>query len=330
MLPERIVATLRWFDLQQLPLTLLELHLFLLADPDALAASLNDRWELVDFPDQLPKPVHLDTLISSLDNLVIEGVVATWQGFYFLPGKETLVTQRLRMYEHGIQRERLITRYLVWLRYLPFVRGIGVTGSQSLGPQKATSDIDLFVITHRQWLWTARTLVTMGLHMFGVRRHGRFIANRFCLNHYVAGPKTITESRTLYTAMEYLKLRSMFEPGAIAVFQENNIAWISQFFPNAPQYLVSTTQPKAGALQNFFEQLWVTVFGRWLERQLAQLQARRINVEQPNILVRADELSFHPNSKQEVLLQKFFEFQEQDQGEAVELVVKVESRTVVV
>jgi len=186
---------------------------------------------------------------------------------------------------------------------LPFVRGVALAGSQALGAQRADSDIDLLIIVDPEFLWLARTAVTAYFQILGKRRHGQKIADRFCLNHYLAGVKTIGELRNLYTACEYAKLLPLVYGSAIAEFQQKNSSWIAAFLPNFEPMMVGEDQQSSA--QKFLERLLGGKFGRWLERRLKNWQLPKIRQEQ-FILVRDDELSFHPQSKQKELLTQFF------------------------
>ena len=100
------------------------------------------------------------------------------------------------------------------------MRGAALAGSQAQGVQKPGSDIDLLIIVEPKFLWLGRTVVTFYFQLLGTRRHGKKIADRFCLNHYLAGVKTIGELKNLYTAWEYAKLRPLIYEGAVTEFQE--------------------------------------------------------------------------------------------------------------
>jgi len=304
MLAERIISTLRFFDLQKFPLTAFEIHKYLVADVNALKSKIDSRFEIQD-ASSVPAPaVHFDTILTQLHILSREGRIVARNGFYALSGKDQLVQDRAKSYLTGLPREKRVQTFLVPARHIPFVRGVALAGSQALGQQRTTSDIDLLIITDPRRLWTARTLLSAWFHIFGVRRHGKKITNRFCLNHYLANPREVDAERNLYKAMEYTKLRSVFGASHIRRFQRANLEWMRQFFPNITfPKIKSETQ---SSLQLFLESIFNSKLGDWLERRLGQWQQKRIRQDQ-FVFVRKDELSFHPESKHESLLKGFFE-----------------------
>jgi hypothetical protein len=310
MLKDRILSTLRFFDLQDYPLTLLELHKFLLADLAELKSHLDQHWELKSVPSgHASSPVPVGEILNCLETEMFAEIECR-HGFYALRGRGGLVDQRLENYLYGIKREQLIRRFLHGVRRVPFVRGVALAGSQAMGQQKQNSDIDLLIIVDPKFLWLARTGVTAYFQFFGHRRHGQKIANRFCLNHYLAGIKRISELRNLYTAWEYAKLRPLAFRHTVAEYQQKNLPWLAMFFPNFEPNFGSHTAnfpEHSGQIwpQYQLEQMLSGAFGRWLEAKLKNWQLPNIRQEK-FILVRDDELSFHPQSKQKDLLQKFF------------------------
>ncbi len=302
MLSDRIIQTLKFFDLQDYPLTALEVERFLIADKPGLKKRLDDKFELNDQTNP-PSSVHLDTVLLQLSALVQDGKITQQNGFYTLLNRQHLVAQRLANYRFGLKREKLIRRFIWATKYLPFVRGIALGGSQALGLQKATSDIDLLIITDPNRMWVARTFLMAYFQIFGVRRYQNKIANRFCLNHYLAQPKEVEEERNLYKAMEYSRLRPLVFSETINAFLEANLPWIRLFFPNMTAGKVQ--QSSRPALQHALEFIFKGSFGSWLDKQLSRWQSSRIRQDQ-FVFIRSDELSFHPESKHTELLQSFF------------------------
>lgn len=302
MLADRILQTLKFFDLQDYPLTALEVERYLIADKQPLLKRLDEFYELQS-TDKPPSSVHLDTILLQLTALVQDGKILHTSGFYTLPGRQQLVEQRLANYRYGLRREKLIRRYVWFTKYLPFVRGIALGGSQPLGLQKPTSDIDLLIITDPNRMWLARSFLVAYFQIFGVRRYGSKIANRFCLNHYLAAPREVDAERNLYKAMEYGRLRPLIFPASILAFLQANSGWMKLFFPNMKfAQAASAFQP---SLQKGLELVFKGGFGVWLEKFLGRWQGSRIRQDQ-FVFVRSDELSFHPESKHTALLQGFF------------------------
>ncbi|MEZ4180623.1 MAG: nucleotidyltransferase domain-containing protein [Candidatus Doudnabacteria bacterium] len=234
---------------------------------------------------------------------MIKVELASFLGFYTLPQSKKFIRQRLVNYRFGLKRERLIKKFLKGARHVPFIRGVALAGSQALGLQRATSDIDLLIITDQKFMWLGRLFLTVYFQVLGIRRHDQKIANRFCLNHYLANPREVDVERNLYKAMEYTKLRSVVYPQIIAKFQLANLSWIKNFYPNV-EFDSILEQPQS-VLQKIWEVFLNNRVGKYFEKVVGSLQLRRIKQEK-YIFVKDDELSFHPGSKHEQLLKGFY------------------------
>ena len=304
MLSDRIISTIKFFDLQDYPLTAFEVWRYLVSEVTPLKSLLDEHFELKFNPNPItPVPVHFDTILGQLEALVESGGLVMVNGFYTFPHRKVTIGTRLTNYRFGIKREQRIKRYLSFTRHLPFVRAISLAGSQAMGLQRKTSDIDLLIITDQNFMWMARTFLTIYFHIFGVRRHGKKISNRFCLNHYIAQAREVDAERNLYKGMEYSKLRAVVYPQVTKQFQVANESWIKMFFPNM-NFSQNFSKP-ISTTQKFLEKLFNHRVGLWVESQLGKIQLNRIKQDK-FIFVKEDELSFHPESKHEALLSGFF------------------------
>lgn len=302
MLSDRIFSTVRFFDLQDYPLTAFEIERYLISDKAYLKDQLNEQFELAE-QSAHGMSVHFDTILAELETMSEEGDLVELNGFYCLPGREMIIAKRLRNYKYGLQRERRIRRYMRGVRHVPFVRGIGLVGSQALGLERSNSDIDLLVITDPEHMWTARVFLSAYFQLLGMRRHGKKITNRFCLNHYLSDIREMDRQKNLYTAMEYAKLRPLVYAPVMRAFQQANLSWINIFFPNVT--VTEEVDDYQSEIQRFLESLIRPLSGKWLENILGSLQRGRIK-EDKLVFVKEDELSFHPAGKHEQLLQQFF------------------------
>jgi len=325
MLETRVLATLKLFDLQSVPLTLLEVHKFLLAEKRLLGSGADGKFDISPIsPEDHNESEKISTIQEILANLIESGEVETYKGFFCLMGRKETIDNRLSSYRFGIKRESRIRRFLPYTKYIPFIRGIAIGGSQSLGIEGADSDIDLFVITHSKYIWTARTFLTLYFQFFGIRRYKNFITNRFCLNHYVSGPKVLSRDTNLYTAMEYLRLRPVVGFEYIQAFKIKNQRWLGRVFPNLALYNEITSYPRPRPwVQRFLELVIKKLFSNRLEEWLASWQLKRIKKEDL-IFVGSDELSFHHVGKQKRLLEEFYGYLNRLLEPKLEVVVTTE------
>jgi predicted nucleotidyltransferase len=302
-LQNRILSTLRFFDLQDVPLTLFELHKFLVNDTAEIKKNINTDYEYIGKEAQNYEQVKISDILLCL-NEQLKTQVESKKGYYCLVNRTNIIETRINNYFYGFFREKRIKKYLWFLKYIPFVRGVAILGSQALGQPKPNSDIDLFIVTDSEFLGLGRALATAYFQVLGLRRHGKYISNRFCLNHYLAGVRALPGDRNLYTAMEYLKLRPVFGFRIWQDFQNNN-NWVSLFFPHAKKPPIELAESQA-FLQRVLEKILRNSFGRKLEEKIKSAQLGRI---QRGEFIVADEteMSFHPNNRKSQLFSAFFE-----------------------
>ena len=304
MLKYRVLATLRFFDLQETPLTLWEVGRFLLDDPEVMSGRLDKNFELINSAERkkATASVPLGDVLECL-NTQCGGEVENTLGYYHLPGRSDIARRRWSNYFYGSKREKRAKTFLPFLKHMPFVRGVAIGGSQALGQQKESSDIDLFIVSEPGFMWLVRTLISLYFQLFGMRRHGQKISNRFCLNHYVAGYKQVDRERNLYKAMEYSRLRPAVYAQGIREFLKANEYWIRAFLPNATFDGKSFESPSI--FQRAGEFLLKNFFGRSLDKTLGFFQRLKIRQDEFTFVLK-DELSFHPHSQHRLLLSKFF------------------------
>ena len=284
MLAEAILKTLKYFDVQEHPLTLLEIHAYL------LNGNFDQRQE---------------TSLVEIENILKSGLSAKVQncfGFYFLPGREILSERRLQNNFYAVERLKRVRRILPRTRFIPFVDAVALTGSEALSNSKKGSDIDLLVFTKPNRIWLARITTAIFFQISGMRRHNQYIENRFCLNHFIASGKEIDADQNLYTAMEYLNLIPFFGGEAVYNFQIQNLPWISKYLQQPKFFKYHTKQP--AAIKKTIEKIFSGRLGDFLEELAGRFQLNKI-IAQEHIIIAKDELSFHPGSKGQQVLSKF-------------------------
>jgi len=283
MLSEAVLRTVKYFDVQEHCLTLIEIGKYLLEVPGL------ERREY-----------SLSEIQRALEQ-DLKSRISYDRGFYFLSGRESLVRKRLDDNFYASKRLRRARKFLPKTRHIPFVSAVSVDGSEAVSNSKQGSDIDLLIITQTNRIWLARLTVTFYFQTLGMRRHGKLIADRFCLNHYVATPKYLDSDHNLYTAVEYISQIPYFGGEVAYQFLQNNIGWIRQYLHQP--YFEQKQTPAASVFKKFVEKIFANRFGDWLEKIAGVYQLSRIEI-QDYITVEPDELSFHPGSKGQRVLKR--------------------------
>jgi len=204
ILQQDIVRTLAYFDVFSYPLSSGQVKAF------------------------LPRnSVTLAQLEESLSALAASGVVHREEGYYFLSDRpRAVVADRLRNERNAkrmMKRAHLVARFL---KRVPFVRGIFLTGSLSKNVAGPASDVDFMIVAAPRRLWISKMIVT------GIRRIFLFNSIRyFCFNLFVTENRFLFSDRDIFNAIEIATTRVLWNEEAYMRFQAVN-SWIRHFLPN--------------------------------------------------------------------------------------------------
>lgn len=78
-----------------------------------------------------------------------------------------------------------VYRYTPILHLIPWVLFVWVGNSLSMNACHEDSDIDLFIITRKNRLWTVRILTTLYFTILGQRKTAKKHAGKFCLSFFI-------------------------------------------------------------------------------------------------------------------------------------------------
>src|SRR3989339_857741 len=258
VLSRNILSTLIYYDLLDYPLTSFEIWRYL------LSRNAESEVSLVD-------------VVKELEGEEVKKYTEEYQGYYFLKGRKDLVEQRLERNKISEKKFKKILKIAKWLRLVPFVRMIAVTGTVAMKNADKKSDLDLLIVLKQGRIFIGRTLVTLLTHLLGARRYGEKITDRICLNYFITTGSLEIELKDVFSASEYAFARPVYGKEPFKKFQKAN-GWIKDFMPN---YQVDETEGMkilgdswvVGAVRDFGE----VIFGfDFLESWLKGWQTERI------------------------------------------------------
>ena len=241
-----ILSTLTYFDLFNYPLTQTEILLF-------------------------STHFHLKTDTElALQKLVDQKLVYYFDEFYTLQNDYNIISRRRRgnlKAKSLLGTAEKVARVLSWF---PFVRGVAISGSLSKNYADETSDIDLFIITKKNRLWLARTL----MH---VLKKFSYLANKqelFCMNYFVDEASLEIEEKNLYTATEIATLLPLRGINAFKAFYHHN-SWGRNFLPNHSMRISYVKDIEKSFLKKTIEFLLDNAFGNFIDSILMKITAYR-------------------------------------------------------
>lgn len=242
----------------------------------------------------------------SLEKLIKEKRLSE-KGKRYTPGEYQykLKEQRTR-YRSSQQKLGKIKPYLNLLKVFPQVKFVGLSGSLAMLNAKKNDDIDLFVITDQNRLWTGRLICLLLATFFGRRTFNDQHSNdKLCLNLFFDSLKMEirTKKRSFYVAHEVLQLKPLLNKDHTyeRFLAANN--WVFRLFPNAQAQSINRgltynllgigKGARSAELPSSHQKLHV--FASLLENLLKKLQFYLINRHKTTEIITDTQLWFFPD-----------------------------------
>ena len=184
--------------------------------------------------------------------------------------------------------------YIKLVSFFPQIKLIGLSGSISMMNADMDDDIDLFIITTRNRLFTGRLIALILAQLFGLRR-SRGVgnnSNKICLNLFFdeVNMKVPRFKQTEFVGHEVLQMKPIINKEmTYERFLASN-KWVFKLFPNSKQifnFQFSLPRRQAGI---FNEKL-----GDWIESNLKSFQMKSINKHKTTEIITSTQLWFHPD-----------------------------------
>ncbi|MEW5988023.1 MAG: hypothetical protein AB1791_15430 [Chloroflexota bacterium] len=199
-----IVRTVAYVDVFDYPLTLNEVHRYLVETAAPLA-----------------------TVQAILSNgRLIPHRLSQHQGYFALPGREELIAVRQRRAGVAQMMWPAALRYGRVIHTLPFVRMVAITGSLAVDNVEPEADVDYLIVTQPGRLWLCRALVILLVRV--AARQGF----QLCPNYFVSERSLLFQEQNLYAARELTQMVPI--AGLSLYYQMRQLnSWTAAFLPNA-------------------------------------------------------------------------------------------------
>lgn len=166
------------------------------------------------------------TVHKELTSLLEDGVIYKIKDFYSCENDPSQIERRLAGNEGARKIAKKADRMSRLISKFPFVEGVGISGALSKGFFDEDGDIDFFIITSKQRLWVARTLLILYKKIFLLNSK-----KYFCVNYFISANSLEIEEKNLFTATELVTLIPMYGNGSFKKFYDTN-TWAYVTFPN--------------------------------------------------------------------------------------------------
>lgn len=216
-----ILATLIYYDILDFPLTLFEVHKYLI-NPIRLSLSASVG------------TISLGQVAGELEGLVGSGLIGSKNGFYFLPGRDVLPELRIEREKIAAQKWKKFLRIAKWFQAVPYLRAVFASGSLAINNTKRESDFDVLVVIKSGRLYVGRIFLCLMASFFRARRtRSDLVApDKFCFNHYLTDNHLNIKYESLYNAQTYANLKPVLvRENIFGRFFHDNI-WINKYLYN--------------------------------------------------------------------------------------------------
>ncbi|OGE38002.1 hypothetical protein A3D79_03625 [Candidatus Daviesbacteria bacterium RIFCSPHIGHO2_02_FULL_39_8] len=275
LMEKAILKTLIYADIFDYPLTIFEIHKWLIG-----------------------RKVSLRQVEKALGRLSQESRVKSQGGYYFLPKRDGLVVKRTRREKQSEKYLRKAQVLSSLLKLIPWVKLVGVSGGLAMENASKRDDIDLFIVTSKNRLWISRLLALGLLSLTGQRRKvgyfGRKIAGKLCINTLLEEDRLAQRNKDIYLAHEILQMKVLWQRDGIYSKYLLDNEWTFKFLPNwvspdtSLRGALATKQSRLPRSQSSLAMTIVENIAKWFQLKI---------MRKPQGMERIEDgaLYFHPN-----------------------------------
>lgn len=158
---------------------------------------------------------------QTCSDLIALGKLEFFEGYFFIPGHP--VTQKEEFTKTRVKRQKIshkkwqeVSKLLAFVKKIPFISGVLVTGSLAMNNTVDDDDIDFMIVTRKNRLWLARILIIIFASNLKKRRSfAKEEKNSWCFNLWVeeSDLQLPPSSRSLYEAYEVAQACWVFSRG---------------------------------------------------------------------------------------------------------------------
>ncbi len=298
-LEKGIYNALKFYDMFDYPLTLIEVYKFLQNYEGKLEGQSFELSEIDETISQMPE-------------------VKSINGFYML--REELYEARFARHNTAHKRWKKALKLIGWISDVPFLKLVAMCNMFPIDTPKPESDIDIVIVAKHGRIWFVRLIVTLLIAMTGQWRHKK-IAGKLCLSFFMSDEHL--DMQKLYKEKNIWLDNDPYLYNWLAVatpiydrddtaqkfFTAN--AWVKKYIPQSFTYdPVDLRRVKRSLIargwQNFWEFVLAGKFGDFVEKAVRKLQSEYMKargdqewLRNPNV-VRSDEvLKFHEVDRRE-------------------------------
>lgn len=223
-----ILKTLAYADVFNYPLTIGEIHQYFIHTKPASLSLVKS---------------HVSALLNKRHPSVqtVKAGVGESSKFYFLQGRSQLVTLRKKRQSITDKKAKVGEGVGKWLIKLPHTQAVYLTGAVAINNATINDDVDVFIITKNNSLWTTRLLISGHLFFTKKRRKPKHyqkrsdIKDKICTNLFLDSThlKIPPRKQNLFTAHEVVQAKPLFVKNNLHHYFLWQNRWVLHYLPNS-------------------------------------------------------------------------------------------------
>lgn len=221
-----VLQTLAYADIFDYPLSAEEIHKFLIGQYVIRYSEGISRSEQTQ--DEIKKELAKNPYLLSR--------ITYHDGFYCLKGREKIVAIRKKREKWSQKKMEIVRRTAGWLKLIPTIKMVAVTGALAMENSEEKDDIDLLIVTAEDWLWLTRLLTVFLVELVAKRRRpeDKEVKDKICLNMFLdeSRLKIPNKEQDLFSAHEVCQLKPLWDRNKIYQKFIKNNSWIGKYLPN--------------------------------------------------------------------------------------------------
>lgn len=277
-----IIQTLLYSDIFDFPLTQDEISVFLISS----------------------HPVEKKVIVQELKKLNTN--VEEKDGYWFLNGRSHLARMRKKREKYAKEKMEKARHIAGLLSIIPTIQLIGVSGGLSMANIEEADDIDFFIITKKNTLWSTRFFALILLKSMGLLRtkSNKNVVNKACLNMFVdeLSLEFSRDRQEVYTAHEIAQMVPLFERNETynQFIKENK--WVKKFLAN---FYSKTKQNYTQKNEEFSVIPRLTPRSSAFEVLVKKAQLYYMRQYRTTEEVSDNLLAFHPNDYRKIVIKEY-------------------------
>ena len=273
-------------------------------------------YDIFDYPltgneifNNLFQPTQNFSYLDIIKNLETNNTLEFDQGFYFLPNRREIVQTRKQRYLITQEKIKRHLKYIKLISRIPTVQAIFICNTLSYLNAQTDSDIDLFIITKNNKIWSTRLSAALLMKILNKRPTKTDQKNKICLSFFITEDNLNLEKLAIQNDIYFYywisQLLPIYDPTNLqSKFSQEN-SWLKGHLPN---FSPKVTNTRWTINKSFLKFPTVTEFiARKIQLKKMPKHLHKLSQEDnTNVIINDRVLKFHDQDKRVQIREQLF------------------------